>query len=130
MKFTFVFSVVALILSSPVWATRVGNEASVPSVSISVTNTRSDVEGTTDSSMAFRVDESSSLREGTISGMTSVRNQIEINGSWLNIVAHKTRLFREGRAVSVDALDVGQLLKFTIWSDGSDARTLGVIYIP
>ena len=79
---------------------------------------------------AAHADDSSSLREGMITSLTTSHDQIEVNGSWLKVEANKTRLFRQGREVTGDALVKGQLVKFTLLPSDAQRATLGVVYVP
>lgn len=80
---------------------------------------------------AAHADDSSSLREGVITGVNDKRDQLQINGSWLKIVDGKTRVVRQGRLVkAADELVKGKLVKFTLAPGAADTLTLGVVYVP
>jgi hypothetical protein len=124
MRTTWIIAAVALFASAQAWAIRVTNE--VPPVAGSVGQTAP----VSVAAAASHADDSSSLRQGTITSVSTKNDQIEINGSWLKVAAGKTRLFRQGRAVEKDVLAKGQAVKFTLMPGDADRFTLGVIYVP
>ncbi len=79
---------------------------------------------------ASNADDSTSMREGVISAVNEKRDQVEINGTWLTVVAGKTQLFRKGRNVKLDELEKGQKVRFTLLSGATGRATLGAIYVP
>ena len=120
------FFIVSVITTAS--ATRVSNETSVIYKSSS---------GSTDSFVFVSetlnqndIDEGSSLREGVVTIVDTLRGRIKVNGDWLYIVSHKTRLFRNGQAVPASALTVGQLLKFTLLADTSEGHIPSVVFVP
>lgn len=80
--------------------------------------------------VAAHADDSASMREGVITGVSEKRDQLEINGSWLRLSEGTTRVFRQGRAVKRDELAKGQKVKFTLATGVADRSTLGVVYVP
>ncbi|MDQ6681374.1 MAG: hypothetical protein M3Y67_10500 [Pseudomonadota bacterium] len=115
-------SALAITAAGPAWAVRV-TDARVPTTSAMG-------QAPQPSAAASHADDSSSLREGTISDVSAKHDQIEVNGSWLKLVEGKTRVFREGRATSGDALAKGQKVKFTLAPGDAGRTTLGVVYVP
>ena len=79
---------------------------------------------------ASHADDSSSLREGVITGVSAHHDQIEVNGSWLELAEGKTRVFRQGRVVKRDQLAKGQKVKFTLAPSDASHATLGALYVP
>lgn len=79
---------------------------------------------------ASQADDSSSMREGVITAVNDRRDQIEINGSWLKLVAGKTQVFRKGRSAQLDELEKGQKVRFTLAPGMADRATLGAVYVP
>ena len=79
---------------------------------------------------ASHADDSSSLREGVITGVSVHHDQIEVNGSWLKLVDGKTRVFRQGRAIKRDELAKGQKIKFTLASVDAESAIVGALYVP
>ena len=106
----------------PAWGARVvGAQAPVPEA------VRQSVQP---AAAASHADDSSSLREGVISGVNASRDQVEINGSWLKLAAGKTRIFRQGHALNSGDLVKGQKVKFTLAAGDAERVTLGVVYVP
>lgn len=79
---------------------------------------------------ASRPDESNSLREGVITGVSEKADRVEVQGTWLDIVDGKTRIFRRGTAIAPSALQKGVRIKFTIAPGAAGRGTLGVVYVP
>ena len=124
MRTTWIITALALAASTSAWAVRVSNETAN---SAGPVGQPAPVSAATAASHA---DDSSSLRQGTISAVNDARDQIEVNGSWLKLAAGKTQVFRQGRAVDRDVLAKGQTVKFTLMPGQADRFTLGVIYVP
>lgn len=89
------------------------------------------------SASSAHADDSSSLREGVITDVSEKRDQVQINGSWLQVVNGKTRVFRGGRSANAaDELVKGKRVKFTLSPGAPGAPgaagslTLGVVYVP
>ena len=79
---------------------------------------------------ASHADDSSSMREGVITAVNEKRDQVEINGAWLRLVAGKSIVFRNGRSAQFNELGKGQKVKFTLAPGVADRATLGAIYVP
>ena len=123
MKTIWIITAAMLCVASQAWAVRVTNEPKPAAGSAAPASPQS-------SAAAAHADDSSSLREGMITSVTTSRDQIEVNGSWLKVEANKTRLFRQGREVTGEALAKGQLVKFTLLPGDAQRATLGVVYVP
>ena len=75
-------------------------------------------------------DESASLRHGTIRAVDERAARIQVHGVWLDLVAGKTQLLREGRPAELDTLKPGEAIRFTTESVAGAAPALKVIYVP
>ena len=127
MKITWTIAAVVLCASSQAWAIRVANE--VPRAT-GLTSQVTSPSAAALAAAASHADDSSSLREGAITGVSTNHDQIEVNGSWLKLAAGKTRLFRRGAAVTGDVLVKGQIVQFTLMPGDAQRSTLGVVYVP
>lgn len=125
MKTTLFIATLVLCASSQAWAVRVANDVQPAAGAGPQTSPPTDT-----AAAAAHADDSSSMREGAITGVTTTHDQIEVNGSWLKLAAGKTRLFRQGKAVTSEVLVKGQLVKFTLMPGDAERATLGVIYVP
>ena len=125
MKTTLLIATLVLCASSQAGAVRVANDAKPAAGASAQTSPPTDT-----AAAAAHADDSSSMREGAITGVTTTHDQIEINGSWLKLAPGKTRLFRQGKAVTSEVLVKGQLVKFTLMPGDAERATLGVIYVP
>ena len=124
MRTTWIITALALAASTPAWAVRVGDGAA------SAAGQNRQPIPVSAAAAASHADDSSSLRQGTISAVNDAHDQIEVNGSWLKLAAGKTQVFRQGRAVDRDVLAKGQTVKFTLMPGQADRFTLGVVYVP
>jgi cysteine sulfinate desulfinase/cysteine desulfurase-like protein len=124
MRTIWIIAALALVGATQAWAVRVGNEPPPTAVSAQSAAPTGPATG------ASHADDSSSLRQGTISAVNANHDQIEVNGSWLKIAAGQTRVFRQGRAVESDVFAKGQAVKFTLLPGQADRFTLGVVYVP
>ena len=78
---------------------------------------------------AAAADESHSIRLGVVTAIGDQRDRIQVNGNWLKVVSGTTRLFRQGRAATINDIVKGQTVRFTLAS-AADRATLGVVYVP
>ena len=124
MKTTWIALAAAACFAAPAVAVRVGNELTGGAAGKGAQPASPVAEA------ASHADDSSSMRQGTITSVNANSDQIEVNGSWLKIAAGKTRLFQRGQAVGSDALAKGQVLRFTLLPGAADRFTLGVVYVP
>lgn len=125
MKTTVLIATLVLCASSQAWAVRVANDVKPVAGAARPAAPSDDA-----AAAAAHADDSSSMRVGAITGVTTAHDQIEVNGSWLKLAAGKTRLFRQGKAVTSEVLVKGQLVKFTLMPGDVERSTLGVIYVP
>ena len=125
MKTTVLIAALVLCASSQAWAVRVANEVKPVAGAARPAAPTGDA-----AAAAAHADDSSSMREGAITGVTTAHDQIEVNGSWLKLAPGQTRLFRQGKAVTPEVLVKGQLVKFTLMPGDAERATLGVIYVP
>lgn len=125
MKTTVLIATLVLCASSQAWAVRVANDVKPVAGAARPAAPSDDA-----AAAAVHADDSSSMREGAITGVTTAHDQIEVNGSWLKLSPGKTRLFRQGKAVTSEVLVKGQLVKFTLMPGDAERSTLGVIYVP
>ncbi len=75
-------------------------------------------------------DESASLRQGTITALDAKGARLQVQGIWLELVDGKTLAIRNGRAVGVDTLKVGETIRFTVAPGAGEAASLRLIYAP
>lgn len=127
MKTTLFIATLVLCASFQAWAVRVANDVQPAAGAGPQTSPPTDTAAV---AAAAHADDSSSMREGAITGVTTTHDQIEVNGRWLKLAAGKTRLFRQGKAVTSEVLVKGQLVKFTLMPGDAERATLGVIYVP
>ena len=90
------------------------------------------VRRSTQAPAAVQADESNSLREGLITNVEPQANRLQVQGVWLQAVPGKTVVIRDGRAVPLDALRKGQVVKYTlaVGAASSSPATLGAVYVP
>ena len=117
-----IITALAMAASGPAWAVRVEG-AAAPAAD---TARRAE----TPNNKAAQADDSSSMREGVIAGVSAKRDQVEINGSWLNAVDGVTHVFRRGQVVGRAALAKGQKVRFTLAPGAAGRTTLGAVYVP
>ena len=115
-------AVLAMAVGGQAWAVRVMGAAAA-----SIDTAR---QPETPKTKAAQADDSSSMREGVISGVSAKGDQIEVNGSWLKVADGTTRVFRQGRAVGRDELKKGQKVRFTLAPGAAGRTTLGGVYVP
>ena len=77
-----------------------------------------------------QADESASLRQGTIAAVDARGGRLQVQGIWLDLVADKTKLIRNGRPAGLDTLKAGESIRFTVAPGRGAAKSLGVIYVP
>ena len=75
-------------------------------------------------------DDSDSLRTGLVTGVSNGRSEVEIQGRTHRIDANKTKVVRAGSVVKPEALQKGQIIKFTVLPGTERVATLGVVYVP
>jgi hypothetical protein len=81
---------------------------------------------------AVQADESSSLRQGLVTQVEPQASRVQVQGVWLQAVAGRTVVIRDGRAVPFDVLRKGQIVKYTLaaGAPSSSPATLGAVYVP
>jgi hypothetical protein len=77
-----------------------------------------------------QADESASLRQGVVVAIDERRGRLQVQGVWLEMVAGKTKLLRDGRPAALDTLKAGEAIRFTVAPDSSGAPSLRLIYVP
>ena len=102
-------------------AIRVGN-ADAPAASA--------VQTTAQQPAQVQADESASLRQGTIAAVDVRGGRVQVQGIWLDLVADKTKLIRNGRSAGLETLQAGESIRFTVAPGRHAAQSLGVIYVP
>ncbi|HEX4235274.1 MAG TPA: hypothetical protein VH041_13340 [Caldimonas sp.] len=77
-----------------------------------------------------QTDESASLRQGLV-GAVDVRGaRIQVQGIWLDMVAGKTKLLRNGSPAGLDTLKVGENIRFTVAPESTATPSVRLIYVP
>ena len=110
-----------LTLACAASAIRVGNaDAPTPSA----------VQATAQQPAHVQADESASLRQGTIAAVDTRGGRLQVQGIWLDLVADKTKLIRNGRSAGLDTLKAGESIRFTVAPGRGAAQSVGVIYAP
>lgn len=122
MKSAWIIALAALTGSPHVWAIRVADAPAPSTQAVRQAERPSDI--------AAHADDSSSMREGVITGISEKHDQIEINGSWLKLAEGTTRIFQRGRGATRDDLAKGQKVKFTLAPSDAGHSTLGAVYVP
>jgi hypothetical protein len=79
---------------------------------------------------AAQTDESASLRHGVVTALDPAGTRLQVQGIWLEVVAGKTQLLRDGKPASVGTLKVGDAIRFTLAPAAVDGQALRVIYVP
>ncbi len=79
---------------------------------------------------AAQTDESASLRQGTIVAVDERGTRLQVQGIWLDVVAGKTQLLRNGRPAGLETLKAGETIRFTLVSGSGLAPAMKVIYAP
>jgi hypothetical protein len=77
-----------------------------------------------------QADESASLRTGVITALDEHGARLQVQGIWLDLVAGKTQVVRNGQAAKLDTLKVGDAIKFMVVPGASTSQALRVIYAP
>ncbi len=116
------FALAAVVLVSVVTvasATRAGG-AAAPAASA--------VQGSGQEPAHVQADDSASLRQGTVSAVDERR--VKVQGVWIELVAGKTQLLRNGRAAGLETLKPGEAIRFTVESASGAAPAMKVIYAP
>ena len=119
------FALVALGLAS------VATTASAVRVGGAAAPAASAVQGATQQEPAHvQADESASLRQGTVGAVDERGTRVQVQGIWLDVVAGKTQLLRNGQAAGLETLKPGEAIRFTVVPGSGVAPALKVIYAP
>ena len=86
--------------------------------------------GTPQQAANAQADESASLRQGVITALDERGARLQVQGIWLEVVAGKTQVLRNGQPVKVDTLRVGDAIKFTVAPGAIETQAARVIYAP
>lgn len=76
-----------------------------------------------------QTDESASLRQGTVGAVDERGARVQVQGIWIDLVADKTQLLRNGRRAGLETLKAGESIRFTV-VPGAAAPAMKVIYAP
>jgi hypothetical protein len=79
---------------------------------------------------AAQTDESASLRHGVITALDQSGARLQVQGIWLELVADKTQVLRNGQPAKADTLKVGDAIKFMVVPGAAETPALRVIYAP
>lgn len=119
---SFAFVALGLVSAATVsTASRVGG-AAAPSASA--------VQGAAQQPAHVQADESASLRQGTIGAVDERGARVQVQGVWLDVVAGKTQLLRNGQAAGLETLKPGEAIRFTVGPGSGVAPAMKVIYAP
>ena len=77
-----------------------------------------------------QLDESASLRKGTVTALDERGTRVQVQGVWLDVIGGKTQLSRNGQSARLDTLKVGEAIRFTVAPGAADVPALRVIYAP
>ena len=78
----------------------------------------------------LQADESASLRQGTVGAVDARATRVQVQGIWIDLVAGKTQLMRNGRAAGLETLTPGEPIRFTVVQGTGAAPAMKVIYAP
>jgi len=67
------------------------------------------------------------LREGAITALDKTRGKVQIGGQWHSI-AESTKLLRQGKPIGIDALKVGETVKFSFGRGEAGRTSIAVIH--
>ena len=79
---------------------------------------------------AAQADESASLRHGIVTALDPRGARLQVQGIWLEVVADKTQLLRDGKPAALDTLKVGDPIRFMLAPGTSQGQALRMIYVP
>jgi nitrous oxidase accessory protein NosD len=79
---------------------------------------------------AAQADESASLRVGVITALDARGTRLQVQGIWLDVVADKTLVLRNGEPAKLETLKVGDIIKFTVAPGAAEGQAVRVIYAP
>jgi hypothetical protein len=79
---------------------------------------------------AAQADESASLRHGVVTALDPRGGRLQVQGVWLEVVADKTQLLRDGKPAALNTLKVGDAIRFMLAPGAADGPSLRMIYVP
>jgi hypothetical protein len=88
------------------------------------------VSGSPQQAAKQQADESASLRQGVISALDERGTRLQVQGIWLEVVAGRTQVLRNGQPVPFDTLKIGDAIRFTVAPGAGEGQALRVIYAP
>ena len=88
------------------------------------------VQGSVHQPPHLQADESASLRQGTVGAVSERATRVQVQGIWIDLVAGKTQLLRNGRAAGLETLKVGEPIRFAVVPGSGAAPAMKVIYAP
>jgi hypothetical protein len=77
-----------------------------------------------------QADESASLRQGVITALDERGTRLQVQGIWLDVVAGKTQVLRNGQPAKLETLKVGDAIRFTVAPGATEGQAVRVIYAP
>jgi hypothetical protein len=88
------------------------------------------VQASAQQAQQVQTDESASLRQGVVGAVDGRRARIQVQGIWLDTVAEKTTLLRNGRPAGLETLRVGETIRFTVAPESTGTPSVRLIYVP
>ncbi len=88
------------------------------------------VQGAVQEPAHVQADESASLRQGTVGAVDARAGRVQVQGVWIDLVAGKTQLLRNGRVAGLETLKAGEPIRFTVVSKTGAVPAMKVIYAP
>lgn len=88
------------------------------------------VQGVAHEPAHLQADESASLRQGTVGAVDERGRRVQVQGVWIELVAGKTQLLRNGEAAGLETLKAGESIRFTVIAKSGAAPAMKVIYAP
>jgi len=79
---------------------------------------------------AVQADESASLRHGVVTALDPLGKRLQVQGVWLEIVADKTQLLRDGKPAALASLRTGETIRFMLAPGAANGWSLRTIYVP
>lgn len=86
--------------------------------------------GTPQQAAKAQTDESTSLRQGVITGLDAKGTRLQVQGIWLEVADGKTQVLRNGAPARLETLKTGDAIRFTVAPGTVDGQSLRVIYAP
>jgi hypothetical protein len=86
--------------------------------------------GTPQQAAKAQADESASLRQGVVTGLDGKGARLQVQGIWLEVVAGKTQVLRNGAPTPLETLKIGDSIRFMVAPGSAEGQSLRVIYAP